>query len=391
MLGIVRTLTGRSAARTRRRSADGFFLPADRFELAATAERMRVDRNGSVLSLLVLKPSPSKNSPADIRELEARLAARLRLTDTVGWLRDGRLGLLLPDTPESGAWKVAADVCDAYDAGADRPDCEVIVYPEGDRRRRSDATGQSPSDGPLVEGKHSESHQPILAGADSKPTADRDSRVGSLVKQPSAFDAVLASPTPLWKRALDVSGASVGLLLASPVIVTAAIAVRLTSPGPAFFVQEREGLGGKRFRMLKLRTMRIDAERLKRQLHALNEQDGPAFKIANDPRITPIGRLLRRTSLDELPQLLNVLRGDMSLVGPRPLPIDESLACQPWQRRRLHVTPGLTCTWQVYGRNVVPFDDWIRMDLDYADRRSPWLDLQLVAKTCPSLILHNGR
>ncbi|MEQ8846245.1 sugar transferase [Botrimarina sp.] len=385
MLGFVRPLIGRSASAPRRAPEEPFFLSAKQFELAATGERMRVDRNGSVLSLLVIRLSPSKSSNADVRDLEARLAARLRLTDTAGWLRDGRLGLLLPDTPESGAWKVAADICDAYDAGADRPDCEVVLYPEGGRRRRPEASDQPAGETPTVAGRpaHADSAAEALAPHDDRAVVDG--------APGAALDAVLAAPLPAWKRAFDIVGASIGLVVAAPVIVAAAVAVRLTSPGPSLFVQEREGLGGKRFRIYKLRTMRTDAERLKRQLRALNEQDGPAFKIADDPRVTPFGRLLRRTSLDELPQLWNVLRGDMSLVGPRPLPIDESLACQPWQRRRLHVTPGLTCTWQVYGRNVVPFDEWIRMDLDYARRRSPWLDLVLVARTCPSLLRLNGR
>jgi lipopolysaccharide/colanic/teichoic acid biosynthesis glycosyltransferase len=207
----------------------------------------------------------------------------------------------------------------------------------------------------------------------------------------SLYDAFFLRQCPRWKRAIDVVGASTGLLAAAPFIALGAFFVKLTSPGPAFFVQEREGFGGKSFRMYKLRTMRRDAEQLKSMLGLQSEQDGPAFKIAKDPRVTPIGRVLRKTSIDELPQLWNVLRGDMSLVGPRPLPLDESRACKPWQRRRLHVKPGLTCTWQIHGRNVVPFDDWIRMDLDYADRRSPWLDMVLVAKTGPCVLLQKGR
>lgn len=384
MLQFVRNLVD-SRRHAGRRTGDGYLLSADRFELAATAERMRVDRNGSMVSLLLIEPSASKNAPRDIQRLERRMAARLRLTDTAGWLRDGRIGMLLPDTPEAGAWKVAADLSEAYEAGVDRPRCEVIVYPEKDFQS-GDSSDVGPRVGATHEGGQDGDSHDDLAGVGT-PGGVADASRSQVVR----FDSLMIKPTPAWKRGVDVVGATVGLAIASPFLVAAMLAIRLTSRGPAFFVQEREGLGGRRFRMYKLRTMWQDAESKKADLRRVSEQDGPAFKITDDPRITPVGRLLRKTSLDELPQLWNVLWGDMSLVGPRPLPVDESLACEPWQRRRLHVTPGLTCIWQIYGRNVVPFDEWIRMDLDYAERRNPWLDLKLVAKTGPSVILQKGR
>lgn len=356
--------------------------------MAAASERMRVDRNGSVVSLLIIEPARSKRSPEAIHDLERQMAARLRLTDTVGWLRDRRLGVLLPDTPESGAWKVAADLCEQYPAGPDRPSCEVLVYPESNDRP------DAPSDHdptPVGAGVGPDDTETFVAA--TSPTADTPvAAVPSTTTNAwTGFDSLLIRPLPAWKRAIDIAGAGVGLLLAGPVIAAAAVAVKLTSDGPAFFFQEREGLGGRRFKMVKLRTMRPDAEHQKASLRESSEQDGPAFKMADDPRITSIGRVLRKTSLDELPQLWNVLRGQMSLVGPRPLPVDESQACKPWQRRRLIVTPGLTCTWQIYGRNVVPFDEWVRMDLAYAENRSPWLDFKLVAKTGPTLIKQKGR
>jgi len=170
------------------------------------------------------------------------------------------------------------------------------------------------------------------------------------------------------------------------VLLTAAVAVRLTSPGPIFFFQPREGLGGRAFTMWKFRTMIVNAEALKSQLD--NEQDGPAFKMQRDPRVTRVGWFLRNTSIDELPQLINVLRGEMSLVGPRPLPIAESQACESWQRRRLDVTPGLTCFWQASGkRSEIPFQQWMRMDLRYAQRRSPVRDLLLIAQTAAKVVL----
>jgi lipopolysaccharide/colanic/teichoic acid biosynthesis glycosyltransferase len=195
---------------------------------------------------------------------------------------------------------------------------------------------------------------------------------------------------PAWKRALDVVGALAGLVLLAPLMAGIALAVRLTSPGPVLFRQRRSGRGGKPFVMYKFRTMVADAEDRKARLLALNEQDGPAFKIRDDPRVTPLGRFLRQTSLDELPQLWNVLRGDMSLVGPRPLPCDESEACAGWQRRRLDVTPGLTCIWQVRGRNRVSFADWARMDVRYIRTQSLVQDLKLLVLTLPALLLRRG-
>jgi lipopolysaccharide/colanic/teichoic acid biosynthesis glycosyltransferase len=144
------------------------------------------------------------------------------------------------------------------------------------------------------------------------------------------------------------------------------------------------------FRIYKLRTMHVDAHEYQAALRAYSEQDGPAFKMADDPRTTWIGRYLRSTSLDELPQLWNVLRGEMSLVGPRPLPTEESLLCVPWQRRRLAVVPGLTCLWQVRGRSTVAFADWMRMDLEYLRRRSLVYDAFLLIWTVPSIVLSRG-
>ncbi|MFT3788551.1 MAG: sugar transferase [Tepidisphaeraceae bacterium] len=201
---------------------------------------------------------------------------------------------------------------------------------------------------------------------------------------------LLAEPLPIWKRAVDITVASMAILAASPLLITAAVAIKLFDPGPIVFTQLRTGLGGRPFKIFKLRTMRVDAEKLKDQLRAVSEQDGPAFKMKHDPRVTTVGRLLRKTSIDELPQLFNVLLGDMTLVGPRPLPIKEADGCESWQYRRHDVTPGLTCIWQVEGRSRVKFDEWMRMDMRYARRRRLWSDLALVFKTIPAVLLRRG-
>lgn len=202
--------------------------------------------------------------------------------------------------------------------------------------------------------------------------------------------SVLVCPMPMWKRVLDVVGAAAGLAALSPLFLAAALGVLLTSGRPIFFRQRRAGLGGEPFWIYKFRTMGIDAEQRRKELAALSEQDGPAFKLRNDPRVTPFGRLLRTTSIDELPQLWNVLKGDMSLVGPRPLPCDESDACAAWQRRRLDVTPGLTCIWQVRGRSTVTFAEWIRMDVAYMRRRTLVHDVWLLLCTVPAVLRRRG-
>ena len=204
------------------------------------------------------------------------------------------------------------------------------------------------------------------------------------------------TPTISWelvtKRIIDVVGSFCLLVLTSPLILTIAFLVRWTSPGPVIFWQNRSGLHGRPFRMYKFRSMVTNAEQARAELESMNEMSGPVFKVKNDPRVTPLGRWLRRTSLDELPQLWNVLRGEMSLVGPRPLPLYETANFSDIsQRRRMSVRPGLTCLWQVRGRNqITDFKDWVRLDLEYIDRWSLWLDLEILLRTIPVVLFGLG-
>lgn len=198
-------------------------------------------------------------------------------------------------------------------------------------------------------------------------------------------------PTVLIKRAFDIITSLVLLILLSPVFAVVSLAIWLTSPGPIFFVQERVGLNKRRFRLCKFRTMVPDAEARIAELESRNEVSGPAFKIKKDPRITPIGTFLRKTSLDELPQLINVLRGDMSLVGPRPLPVrDYRGFTEDWHRRRFSVRPGITCLWQVGGRNSITFDRWMELDMQYIDQWSLLLDFKILLKTIPAVLKGSG-
>jgi lipopolysaccharide/colanic/teichoic acid biosynthesis glycosyltransferase len=201
-----------------------------------------------------------------------------------------------------------------------------------------------------------------------------------------------ASWQGLAKQLLDTVGALVMLLVLAPLFVVVAALVKGTSPGPVFFRQERSGLNGRPFTMLKFRSMFSDAEQRKAELAAFNEMEGPVFKVTNDPRITPLGRFLRKWSIDEMPQFWNVLRGEMSLVGPRPLPVDEVRRFDDLaHRRRLSVKPGITCLWQVSGRNnVTDFKDWVRLDLEYIDNWSLWLDLKILLLTIPAVFSGTG-
>ena len=192
------------------------------------------------------------------------------------------------------------------------------------------------------------------------------------------------------KRAFDLAVSFVALVMFSPVFLAIAVAIKLDSPGPVFFGQERSGLNGRRFTLWKFRSMVVDAEKKLAELAARNEMSGPAFKMKADPRVTRVGRFLRKSSLDELPQFWNVFLGDMSVVGPRPPLPAEVDRYQRWQRRRLSVKPGITCVWQVSGRNDVDFDTWMKLDLAYIDQWSLWLDLKICWKTIPAVLLGRG-
>jgi exopolysaccharide biosynthesis polyprenyl glycosylphosphotransferase len=194
----------------------------------------------------------------------------------------------------------------------------------------------------------------------------------------------------LLKDCLDRVGAVFLLVLGLPVFVAASVAIKLTSRGPIFFKQVRLGLNGRKFTFYKFRSMKIGSEKEIEGLKNYNEMSGPVFKMQHDPRVTPVGRFLRRTSIDELPQLLNVLRGEMSLVGPRPPLPAETEEYDLWQRRRLSVKPGMTCLWQIEGRNNVDFTDWMNLDLLYIDNWSLWLDIRILMKTLVAVVKGDG-
>ena len=183
------------------------------------------------------------------------------------------------------------------------------------------------------------------------------------------------------KRLIDIICSFVGILVLSPLFIIIAIIIKFTSKGPVFFSQKRVGRNGKEFDMYKFRSMVVNAEELKEKLAAQNEMSGPMFKMKDDPRVTKVGKFIRKTSIDELPQLWNILKGDMSLVGPRPSLPKEVAQFDEWMYKRLEVKPGLTCYWQVSGRNNIDFEDWMKLDVKYVEERNLWIDIKLICKT----------
>lgn len=340
----------------------GHLLGASAMRFVLERERARAERSKTPFSLIVMTWSGKLPTDAALARLTKTLTARLRLTDEAGWLGKNRLALVLADTSEGGAWKVLRDVCQVLGEQS-QPKCEVFVYPTLPSTlaiESEDETGNPPRGGQRLNRR--------------APDATR----------------FYHRPIPRWKRAIDILLGSCMLALSAPILLIAAVLIKLTSNGPVIFAQQRAGLGGKPFTIYKLRTMVCDAESQKSELRSISEQDGPAFKLRNDPRVTAVGRILRKSCIDELPQLWNVLRGEMSIVGPRPLPVDEAEKCHDWEKRRLDVTPGLTCIWQVRGALKVSFADWMRMDIRYIRRRNLLTDIKLIGQTAIAVISHRA-
>jgi lipopolysaccharide/colanic/teichoic acid biosynthesis glycosyltransferase len=337
-------------------------LATDEVSLVLARERSRADRENTPLCLLLIQIIPDRECSFDFAEFERLILNRKRITDDAFKISTQFYGLVLPSTSADGARTIAADLKLQY---SNKLTCTVLKYPNDwpnfDESSPNDPFGETQSGGGGVETE--------------------------VALEPLFFQQL----SPL-KRFRDIVLSVIAIIALSPLIACAAAAIKFNSRGPVFYSQQRVGKNGVPFVMYKFRSMVVGAEELKTSLLSQNEQDGPAFKMSNDPRVTMIGRFLRKLSIDEIPQLWNVLKGEMTLVGPRPLLVDEIAACDPWQKHRLSVVPGITCTWQVDGRSQVTFADWMRMDVRYVRDAKPFRDTLILLKTIRAVLIRpNGK
>tara|TARA_R110002073_G_scaffold32779_2_gene99005 strand:- start:15652 stop:16851 length:1200 start_codon:yes stop_codon:yes gene_type:complete len=376
---------------TTRRRINTWILTGREFDREIARERARTVRRNIPFCVLQIELCGAHRTAKNTRSLAKLVRRNVRMSDEKGHVNRFTIGVLLVDTPEMGGRIVMDRLNGLLSTAHLKAEISLSVYDpqsfNNDDSDDSSANGGDQESG----GTKVRLHDKHPVGRDRRRFHD-DELIGSGTRMATphssdAFDLMSTRVSnvsfqvdSLIKRTFDVAVASAGLLFAAPVIALAAAVIKRDG-GPAFFLQSREGRDGVPFTIYKLRTMVVNAESQQADLRDKSERDGPAFKMRNDPRVTRFGQMLRSTCVDELPQLWNVLRGDMSIVGPRPLPVSESRACQPWHRRRLDVRPGITCNWQVAKEKADTFDEWMRMDLAYVDNANLWKDVTLMAQT----------
>jgi len=344
-------------------------------------ERDRADRTGQEFSMAVFEVGNGSRKTHAARNLVPILIHRIRSTDAIGWLADGRIGAVLPHTRPERAWKFVANIRKAYN-GSPPPECLVYAYPS--------------SWLPSNDGNPPPNPRSLRKTPEPGKTGDSGilfSRVESTdrARPIEELESHILFRIPLWKRAIDIAGSLVALLLLSPLLLLVALLIKIVSPGPVLFRQKRVGYLGRVFTLWKFRTMHVNADTTLHQnyLRELirNEKEMTKLDHGRDPRIIPLGNLLRATGIDELPQLINILLGDMSLVGPRPCLPYEAYEYHPWQMRRFDAVPGLTGLWQVSGKNRTTFAEMMRLDIGYARKRAFLLDVMIVLKTIPAIVV----
>ena len=353
---------------------------AKEFASILNRERDRTDRTGQEFSMVVFETGAGSRRSAAVRNLVAILAQRIHSTDDIGWLEDGRIAVTLPHTSPDGAWKFIENVRQALGGSASTPACTVYAYPScwitrtGGASPRPTPTGDAPPSQPGIPFPKME-YSRVEPGEPARPLEE----LGSHFLQPN----------PLWKRAIDVVGSLVAMILLSPLFLLVALFIKIVSPGPIFFHQERVGYLCRPFTLWKFRTMHVNADTTVHQkyLRELMTSGKEMTKLDNgkDHRIIPFGNLLRVTGIDELPQLVNVLLGEMSLIGPRPCLAYEVREYLPWQMRRFDAVPGLTGLWQVSGKNRTTFREMMALDIRYAKKPAFPLDVMIILKTLPAI------
>ena len=350
------------------------FSEAD-FDIIIAKEKARADRNNHLFSLVSFEIDPPESGMESVDYFVHYLKNRIRITDEIGWLDNGTIGVLLFNSSRVEAEKFIEkilqisppNICYKY---------TISTYPE-EKNEHLHTEG-------IHSGQGENNHSIHSSSSFSVHSRTRNENISQKL-HPVFFHKISA-----WKRLSDICLSLLALIVFSPLFLIIAIAVKLTTKGPIFFKQQRAGLGGVPFTMLKFRTMKVGADEMKSELQLFNERTGPVFKMGKDPRVTRIGKILRQWSLDELPQFINVLKGEMSLVGPRPPTLDEVEQYHSWHNYRLEMRPGITCIWQVYARHDKSFDNWVRLDIKYRREQSFLLDLKLIVLTLPAVFSRRG-
>ncbi len=340
-------------------------------------ERTRAERTDREFSTVIFEVAKSKNFGTLIRYLSYILSQRVRCYDGIGWIDKHRLGVILPDTSSEGARKLADDVCKAIIPKSIHPQYSIYTYPSHWINGNNGNNGDNADNGGTPRGRDNDSSQ--------HPKAKNAKDSESFLKE---MNSLLSNQMPLWKRVMDIFIGIFVFVILSPVLLLIAIYIKIVSPGPVFFGQERVGYMGDAFTCWKFRTMKVNASisEHKHYFTDLMNNGSPMKKLdSDDPRIIPFGKFMRKTGLDELPQLINVIRGEMSLIGPRPCIPYEALRYQNWQHKRFDAVPGLTGLWQVNGKNRTTFNEMMRFDIKYARKKSIWLDLKIILKTIPAI------
>jgi lipopolysaccharide/colanic/teichoic acid biosynthesis glycosyltransferase len=344
-------------------------------------ERDRADRTGQGFSLVVFELGADGNNSAFERLLVPILTNRVRSTDDIGWLENGRLGVVLPHTTPDSAWKFVGNVRHALNGGSAPIECIVYAYPSSWPPRPD----ETPPDDP-----RSRRREPSRGDPGGSVMHFSDVGIAKAARPVEELESEFLCRIPFWKRAVDVAGSFFALILLAPLFLLVAIFIKVVSPGPVFFRQERMGYLGKVFTIWKFRTMHVNADATihKEYLRELINNEKSMIKLDNgrDNRIIPLGGFLRAAGIDELPQLFNVLLGDMSLVGPRPCIPYEASEFDPWQMRRFDAVPGLTGLWQVSGKNKTTFKQMMRLDIAYAKKRAFLMDMKIFLKTLPAVV-----
>jgi lipopolysaccharide/colanic/teichoic acid biosynthesis glycosyltransferase len=306
------------------------------------------------------------------------LLNRVRPTDDVGWFEKASLGVALPSTTHEGAVKLADDICQRiWVSKQEAPNFEVYTYP-AERLTKIDKKSQN---------RHIGENECVTKGL--METQKPDALVGDCQRLAKDSQPLFKQKLPAWKRGIDILGSLLGLLILSPLFLTIAILIKFVSPGPILFKQKRIGYLGRPFTLFKFRTMNVNADKAIHENHVVQLiQNGKALKKMDmqDPRIIPVGKFLRLTGMDELPQLINILLGEMSLVGPRPELACSIQYCEPWHIRRFETKPGLSGLWQVSGKTKTTFNEMMRLDINYIKKRSFWLDVLIILKTFPTIL-----